>query len=322
MSKQERMLIAQDFIDQGNAISKVLKILKIPSSSFYYLPVCSGKSRGIQKSTYTTTKTGQYVSNIQVVAEIESLLEQEFVDYGYRKVTHWLRQNKGYIINEKKVYRLMGENNMLNKKVTIKRSPRVWVKELVPNPTQVMEYLEFDIKYVYVAAKRRNALVLTVIDVSSRWVLGHYIDWKINEYNVRELFEKIFSHYDLPNNMYVRNDNGSQFVATLVREYFADKNVIQEFTKPATPEQNAHIESYHSNMERAICQRYEFESLEETQLTFNRWIKFYNFDRIHSGIQYLSPANFLNSQEYDIEWNSALEVTLDCRPKSFNLIAK
>ena len=216
MSKQDRMPIAQDFIDQGHFISKVLKILKIPSSSFYYMPVCSGKSKGIQKSIYTKTNTGQDISNTQVVAEIESLLEQEFVDYGYRKVTHWLRQNKGYIINEKELYLLMGENSMLNKKVAIKRSPRVWLKELVPNPTQVMEYLEFDIKYVYVDAKRRNALVLTVIDVSSRWVLGHYIDWKINEYNVRELFEKIFSHYELPKNMFVRNDNATRLIESSV----------------------------------------------------------------------------------------------------------
>jgi putative transposase len=97
--------------------------------------------------------------------------------------------------------------------------------------------------------------------------------------------------------------------------------VIQEFTKPATPEQNAHIESYHSLMERAICRRYEFDTLEEMQLTYNRWIKFYNFERIHSGIQYLNPSKYLESKGYDIQWNKELEMTLDCRPESLNQIA-
>jgi hypothetical protein len=41
--------------------------------------------------------------------------------------------------------------------------------------------LEFDIKYFYIHKKRKNALVLTVIDVKSRWVLGQYIAWKISE---------------------------------------------------------------------------------------------------------------------------------------------
>ncbi len=74
--------------------------------------------------------------------------------------------------------------------------------------------------------------------------------------------------------IFVRNDNGSQFEAQLVRDFFANKNVIQEFTKPATPEQNAHIESYHSIMESVICQKYDFEHLEEMQETFNRWSNF------------------------------------------------
>jgi len=316
------MAIAQDYIGQGHPANRVLKILKIASSSYYFIPKENPKKRGIPKSTHTRKTDGRIVSNDQVAKEIEDLLGEEFVDYGYRKVTHWLRQNKDYIINEKKVYRIMTEHKLLNKRVKHRRTPRLWVSELVPQPQCAFEHLEFDIKYIYVAGKQRNALVLTVIDVSTRWVLGQYIDWKINKYDVRELFEKIFAYYDLPTKMYVRNDNGSQFEAQLIRDYFSTKEVIQEFTKPATPEQNAHIESYHSIMESVICQKYIFESLEDAQMTFNRWIKFYNFDRIHSGIQYLSPVKFLNTKGINIEWNQELETTLDCRPNSINLIAE
>jgi hypothetical protein len=35
----------------------------------------------------------------------------------------------------------------------------------------------------------------------------------------------------------------------IVQEYLRKKWVIQQFTKPAIPEQNAHIESYYSIME-------------------------------------------------------------------------
>ena len=156
--------------------------------------------------------------------------------------------------------------------------------------------------------------MLTVIDVESRWVLGQFIDWKINKNDVQYLFDKIFSFYDLPKVVYVRNDNGSQFVASEVRNYFKDKDVVQEFTKPSTPEQNAHIESYHSIMESIICQKYQFENLEEAQLTFNRWIKFYNFERIHSGIQYLSSVDYLNTKGITMEWNEELEYTLNSLP--------
>jgi transposase InsO family protein len=308
------MMIAEDFIAQGYPISRVLQIVGISSSSYYYQAKEAPQQRGIKKSTHTATKDGQWVSNEIVVKEIEELLEQEFVDYGYRKVTYWLRQHKGYLINEKKVYRLMKEHKLLNGRYKHRRLPRQWVKQLVPQPSGVLDYLEVDIKYIYVHGQSTYALLLTVIDVASRWVLGQYMAWQISKYEVRSLFDQIFDFYNLPERVYVRNDNGSQFEARLIQDYFKDKGVIQEFTLPATPEQNAHIESYHSIVERVICQKYEFADLEETQDTFNRWIRFYNFERIHSGIQYLCPKDFLATKGVELEWSEPLEATLNCKP--------
>jgi hypothetical protein len=43
----------------------------------------------------------------------------------------------------------------------------------------------------------------------------------------------------MPDKFIVRNDNGSQFEADIVQKYLKEKGVTQEFTKPATPQQNA-----------------------------------------------------------------------------------
>ncbi len=42
--------------------------------------------------------------------------------------------------------------------------------------------------------------------------------------------------------MIFRNDNGSQFIAGVVRQFLKDKGVIHEFTHVATAEENAYIE--------------------------------------------------------------------------------
>jgi len=233
------------------------------------------------------------------------------VDYGYLKVTHWLRQQKGYRINPKKVYRLMRDANLLNKKVVRSRSKRNWVTELLPPVKTEFEYLEFDIKYVYVGGKNRNALLLSVIDVKSRWVLGQYMSWQIKQDDVMGLFDQLFSIYPLPEHFYVRNDNGSQFEATMVQKYFEMRGITQEFCKPATPEQNAHIESYHSIIEKVVCQEYEFKDLDECRDTMNRFIRFYNFERIHSGVGYQSPCKYLQGQQRDMK-QYELDEVLDC----------
>lgn len=115
------------------------------------------------------------------------------------------------------------------------------------------------------------------------------------------LFDMVFESYRLPERFYVRNDNGSQFVADIVQQYFRDKKVTQEFTKPATPQQNAHIESYHSIMERAVCKRHELDSLEQACQTLDRFRVFYNFHRIHSGVGYTSPYKFLLKRGVDMK---------------------
>ncbi|MFK8104916.1 MAG: transposase [Saprospiraceae bacterium] len=311
MNKEDKKMIASSFIKEGYPIRRVLKIIGIPRSSYYYKPIQNIGKRGLQKSKFTLTRHGSAVSNDIVVQDIEGILSEEFVDYGYLKVTHWLRQEKNYIINPKKVYRLMREHGLLNKVVSRKKGQRNWVKNLLPPAEAAFDYLEFDIKYFYVAGKNRNALSLTVIDVKTRWVLGHVMQWDIKQGDVINLFDQIFEAYPLPKSFYVRNDNGSQFIATKVQQYFSDKGVTQEFCKPATPEQNAHIESYHSIQEKVVCQRYEFESLEELQATLNRFVSFYNFRRIHSGVGYLSP--YKNLLKMNIDMNQFdLRSALDC----------
>ncbi|MCB9318015.1 MAG: transposase [Lewinellaceae bacterium] len=261
------------------------------------------------------TYSGQWVWNEQVVEDIKWILDQEFVDYGYRKVTRWLQQSRHYMINEKKVYRLMKEHQLVNKKKRQARPrDREWVKDLLPPCRISLEYLEIDIKYGYVHGQRRNGLTVTVIDVESRWVLGHYMAWSIQKRDIIKLFEQIFSLYSLPKKIYVRNDNGSQFIAAEVRQYFADQQVSQEFIKPATPEQNAHIESYHSIVEKLIWQSYDFEDLGQASQTYDRFIQFYNYERIHSGIGYTSPYRYLTKKKIDLpEKNLLLRTALCCR---------
>ena len=229
-------MVAQGFIDQGCPVRHVLGVCKIAPSSYYYKPKGEKGTRGKKPSRTTYQKGVGQVSNDEIVNEIKELLSREFVDYGYIKVTHWLRKERGYVINHKEVYRLMKESGLLNRRVQRIVKDRRWVKEMVPNPVGSFDYLEVDIKHIYVAGQRKNALLISVIDVKSRWVLAQQLSWKINKWDVRRLFEHIFTCYELPERFYLRSDNGSQFIAEVVQMYFEQNGVVQEFTRPATPE--------------------------------------------------------------------------------------
>ena len=294
-------MVATIFIDQQYPVRKVLKYVGLSPSSYYWQSdVANGNKRGLPASEFTKNQHGENVSNAIVVKQIKSLLSTEFVDYGYLKVTHYLRDTFHYIINHKKVYRLMSVNNLLYQPTRIKVGNKQWVSKLVPEPLVAFTYWEFDIKFMYIHGTGKLIPLLTVIDVYSRWMLGYMFKSSIKKEDVKLFFEHITTVYYQPDKIYVRCDNGSQFESTLVRDYFKKLKIEQEFTKPATPEQNAHIESYHSIIDKVICRGYEFETSNDMVNVLKRWGLFYNYKRIHSGTNYKSPYVNLLQQGIDI----------------------
>ncbi len=78
-----------------------------------------------------------------------------------------LKQLK-YLINDKKVYRLMDENNLLLGKVIRTAGKRQFVKHRKITAICPMDYLCLDIKYLWVDGEQRWYYLLSVIDVFSR----------------------------------------------------------------------------------------------------------------------------------------------------------
>jgi transposase InsO family protein len=295
-------MTAAMFIEQQYPVRKVLKYAGLSASAYYYkTPTFTPKKRGVKPSEFTLTVSGIKVSNNEVVSQVKMLLEEEFVDYGYLKVTYYLQDELGYLINHKKVFRLMQVHQLLYRSKQLRVGTKQWVTKLVPEPSTAFSYWEFDIKFMYIHGTGKMVPLLTVIDVYSRWVLGHLFQESIKKEDVKSFFKQIAATYTRPDKVYVRCDNGSQFESTLVREYFVSAGIEQEFTKPATPEQNAHIESYHSLLERVICRCYEFEETKDCFDTLNRWLIFYNYQRIHSGTSYKSPYKNLMNQGINVD---------------------
>jgi putative transposase len=296
------MEVAIEFIEAGHPKNRVLRLCGLAKSSFYYRPK-TGK-QGRKPYAKFLDKNGIEISGETVINAIVKLFENKFVDYGYYKVYIYLRDELGFKVSKHSVYNLMKNSGLLQSKYasSSKKGKRNWVSELIPQTVIPFDYWEFDIKFVWIAGKKKNMQVLTVIDVNSRWNLGQLIAYSIKKEDVIKLFKAIFAKYPLPKSITVRSDNGSQFIADDVQSYFKDQTgITQEFTKPATPQQDAHIESYHSIMESAVCQRFEFKDLKDARKTLDEFREFYNFERIHGGIGFTSPYKYLLQKGIDMK---------------------
>jgi transposase InsO family protein len=276
---------------QGTTTMKELvKWVNFPRSSYYYKP--TNNRKGIPASTTTTKRDGTIVSNHEVVEEIKKVVSGEFVCYGYQNVTVSLK-NQDFIINHKKVYRLMDENHLLLGKVIKTHGKREWVKFRKITATRPMEYLCWDIKYIWVKGERKNYYLLSLMDIYSRRIMDWIFQSSIRKIDVIKMIGRIDLTHGLKG-VTVRNDNGSQFIANKVRHYLRTLEANQEFTHIATPEENSYIEAFHSILEREVIQRFEFESYYEAKLTMKAYMDFYNNKRQHGSLKRKTPLHRWN----------------------------
>lgn len=278
---------------RGKASQKDLcEWMGLARSSRYYQP--STQKRGVKPSTHTLKQDGKRVSNTEVIETLlHEVYSQEFNRYGYRLSTAEL-QEMGFVINHKKVYRLMRDHGLLLDRINKGKIQRKWVKWRVIKDAKPMEHLCMDIKYVYIQGAKRNAYLLVIMDIATRFVLGWTLRFSMKHTDVILCLHGALRGYFIKG-IILRTDNGSQFIALGLQKYCQLQHITQEFTHVATPEENAYVESLFSCVEREVIQAYEFDSLYHAKEVFTRYFHYHNTSRRRHALGRKSPLQYWNT---------------------------
>ena len=281
-----------EYRSRGITVTRMLHLLGIPESTYYRKRSMIHLKRGRKNSQTTCLSVGNDIVRIpdtQILLVIEELLEREFVCYGYKKVTKYL-QRSGYIINRKKVFRLMKENDLLNHTYNY-RSPARRVADPIVTVNAPNEIWEMDIKYIYIQGENRTTYFFAMIDCFTREVVGKYLGYHCTSDDVKKAMDFAFLDRGIEriSHVRIRSDNGTQFVSRTVELFLSSSNIAHERIHPAAPREDAHIESFNSILEKEVIRRFEFSSFEDAENTISRFIEFYNNERLHSAIDYKAP---------------------------------
>ena len=294
---------------------EVCRITEIQRSVVYYLN--KDNKPGRKPSTVTVFKN-EIVTEERVLTSVKGLLDHEFLSYGYFKISKQLKID-GFVINKKKVYRIMKNYNLLKPQRIRTSGKRNFIKFRKPVAERPLSYFEMDIKYIYITEERRNAYLLSIIDVHSRKVIGHVFKRSIRKMDVTNLWQSLKSYLNNFKKITIRNDNGSQFIANDVRGYFNYHGINHEFTNIATPEDDGHIEAFHSILEREFLQRNDYTSFDEMKSAIARFMKCYNEERLHGSLNYRTPEQFIkdfNENESRIKLENVNQITELCQTVS------
>ncbi len=213
--------------------------------------------------------------------------------YGYRRV-HALLKRGGQTVNRKRVVRVW-QKFALQVPRSKKLKKRVRQTEpVMPTATRPNEVWTYDFVFDRDAAGRRLKL-LTLMDEFTREGLAIRVGRSFKAIQVKEVLRSVGTERGYPE--FLRSDNGSEFIAGIIKEFLAQNNIKAAYIEPGSPWQNGKGESFNGKF-RDECLRMEiFGNIKEAEVIAEQWRKFYNGERPHSSLAYQTPNEFRRDWE-------------------------
>lgn len=215
-------------------------------------------------------------------------LASQYGRYGYRQITRMMR-NQGYLINFKRVYRIWREEGLKVPQKQPKRG-RLWLNDgstirLRP------EYPNHVWSYDFVEDKLSNGKkvrILNIVDEYTRECIASIPRYQFRSIHVKDALVDLFFQRGCPK--HIRSDNGSEFIAGHLKEWFARMDVGPLYIEPGSPWENGYIESFNGKMRFEFLNGEIFDTLTEMKILTERWRTHYNTVRPHSSLHGRPPA--------------------------------
>ena len=219
--------------------------------------------------------------------------------YGSPRVHRSLKQ-VGIHVGEKRVARLMRENGLKGRVVTVtRRAPRLRrfqqdgenLRLGAPLPTECNEQWVADLTYIKVGEQYRH--LITIMDVYSRRILGWSLCDNRTVDDVMPLLRRVIQKRQPSPGLIFHTDRGIEFMAYAIQEELARHGLRRSYNRLGYCTDNAHMESFYHSLKGELIRGRKFNSVKELRMSLSSYIDgFYNRTRLHSGIGYNSPIAY------------------------------
>lgn len=202
------------------------------------------------------------------------------------EVVHRELQNQGIVVSLSSVKRTLKRQGLIRHRSPWKR----WhFSEARPEAIVAGDLVQIDTIH-FVIGKRRF-YVYTLIDIASRWAYAK-VSMRINTHNSLR-FMKEAQHIAGFSFKMMQSDHGSEF-STWFTEHLGKLGISHRHIRVRKSNDNGHIERFNRTLQEE-CTNKVNQSPKSFQKAINEYLPYYNNERLHLGLKFLTPLEWLQA---------------------------
>ena len=272
-----------------------------------------------QLSRASFYRHGEEIATDQEETELRDAIQREYVarrPNGYRPITRVLKR-EGWIVNGKRVRRLMREDNLLGlgrrKFVVTTDSDHDFL--IYPNLAQNLVLGDINQLWVadltYVRRLGEFVYLAVVLDAWSRRVLGWSVERHMRTSLAVAALEQAIALRQPQPGLVHHSDRGSQYASNEYVERLEQLGARMSMSRAGSPWENGKCERFMRTLKQEQLDGRPYRNLEELRLNLEGFLEtVYNRQRLHSALGYRSPEEFESHRaavvETSREWSPAV----------------
>jgi transposase InsO family protein len=202
------------------------------------------------------------------------------------------------VVSENRIARLMHEHGIKARVAKLRYTNPALVRYFAQIPNRQLalpvtgpdQVWVGDITYLKVGSLWRYLAV--VLDKYSRRVLG----WSFGKHKDVRLtlraLNRALAQRRPKAGLVFHTDRGIEYAAQAFKDRLAELKITQSMNRPGKVTDNAYIESFFHSLKTDVVHGVRFAEDREVQAVVRSYIPFYNTARLHSSLNYVSPATY------------------------------